>query len=169
MCIRDRDMKTKGGLYVTENRGNSWTALPVPAEIESVNHVELSPDNQIYIACGLSDGKPESGGVWMSANLGKNWNKIFHMPFVYQVGVAPYDVTRIAVAVGENTEIQYRNSGAYLSFNGGDTWHKSNQGLGQPYWIVDLKWDLTDPDLIWCGLLGSGWYKGELKCGRLLN
>jgi len=56
-----------------------------------------------------------------------------------------------------------RNPGAYLSFDNGKTWHKSNQGLGQPYWIVDLKWDLVDPDIIWCGLNGSGWYKGIIE------
>lgn len=37
---------------------------------------------------------------------------------------------------------------------------KSNHGPGQPYWICDLKWYLNDPDAIWCGLPGSGWYKG---------
>ncbi|MCK4829197.1 hypothetical protein KA005_76445, partial [bacterium] len=159
--MKSLDMKTKGGLYRTENRGQSWQALPIPEEIESVNYVHIDKRNKyIYIACGLSDGAPKSGGVWISRDKGQTWEKIFHMPFVYQVTVAEYDSNRIAVTVAENTAINHLNPGAYLSFDGGKTWNKCNRGLGQPYWIVDLKFDLTNPDVIWCGLNGSGWYKG---------
>ena len=159
--MKSLDMKTKGGLYRTENRGKSWHALPIPDEIESVNYVYIDKRNKyIYIACGLSDGPSQSGGVWVSRDNGQTWKKIFHMPFVYQVTVAEYDSNRIAAAVAENTNINNLNPGAYLSFDGGKTWSKSNQGLGQPYWIVDLKFDIKNPDVIWCGLNGSGWYKG---------
>jgi hypothetical protein len=161
--MKSMDMKTDGGLYVTRNRGDSWHALPIPTEIESVNDVHFDAQKKkLYIACGLSDGAPEKGGVWESHDHGQTWEKIFHMPFIYQVSVAPYDPERIAIAVGENTEINFLNSGAYLSFDEGQTWNKSNQGLGQPYWIVDLQWDLSKPDVIWCGLVGSGWYKGVI-------
>lgn len=161
--MKSVDMKTRGGLYYSENRGDTWNALPIPEEIESVNYVHIDKRNKhIYIACGLSDGTPESGGVWVSKDNGQTWEKIFHMPFVYQVTVSEYDSNRIAVAVAENTNINNINPGAYLTFDGGKTWNKSNRGLGQPYWIVDLKFDLTDPDIVWCGLNGSGWYKGTI-------
>jgi photosystem II stability/assembly factor-like uncharacterized protein len=159
--MKSMDMKTNGGLYRSRNRGDAWERMSIPAQIESVNSVDLcTHTGKIYISCGLSDGSIESGGVWESEDQGHTWHKIFHMPFVYQVSVAKYDPLRIAVAVAENTSVQYLNPGAYLSFDGGKSWNKSNRGLGQPYWIVDLKWDLTNPDVIWCGLLGSGWYKG---------
>jgi hypothetical protein len=119
-------------------------------------------NRNIYIACGLSDGAPENGGVWVSRDNGQTWIKIFHMPLVFQVSVAPYDSDRIAVTVGENTKIDNINPGVYLSFDGGKTWHKSNHGIGQPYYIDDLKFDLINPDVIWCGTYGSGWYKGTI-------
>jgi photosystem II stability/assembly factor-like uncharacterized protein len=161
--MKSMDMKTNGGLYVTDDRGDSWRALPIPEEIECVNDVRTDQQNgKIYIACGMSDGAPEKGGVWVSRDKGQTWRKIFDMPFIYQVAISPLDSKRLAVSVGENTEINYLNPGAYLSFDGGKTWKKSNQGLGQPYWLCELKWDLTDSDIIWSGLIGSGWYKGNI-------
>ena len=162
--LKSIDLKTPGGLFRTENRGESWTALPIPAEIESVNHLCIDKSSGcLYIACGTSVGKPRSGGVWKSSDKGRNWKKIFHMPLVYQVDIARNDPRKIAVAVGDNTPTGNLNPGAYLSFDGGKNWHKSNHGLGQPYWICDLKFDLSDPQIIWCGLNGSGWYKGLIK------
>lgn len=37
------------------------------------------------------------------------------------------------IAVAENINIDCLNPGAYLSFDSGKTWKKSNHGLGQPY------------------------------------
>lgn len=166
--MKSLDLKTKGGLYRTALRGQSWHALPIPEEIESVNDVHIDRRGKaIYIACGTSDGTAESGGVWVSRDKGRAWEKIFHMPFVYQVTAADYDPARIAVAAAESATINNLNPGAYLSFDGGNTWSKCNQGLGQPYWIVDLKFDLTDPDILWCGLNGSGWYKGVIATAKI--
>jgi photosystem II stability/assembly factor-like uncharacterized protein len=162
--MKSMDMKTKGGLYVSKDRGDSWNALPIPSNIESVNHIHIDKQSdKIYIACGLSDGNIKDGGVWVRADKGDAWQKIFHMPFIQKVNVSPVDSKLIAVAVGENTEVDNLNGGAYLSLDGGQTWHKSNNGLGQAYWIVDIQWDLTKPNVIWCGLFGSGWYKGVLN------
>lgn len=161
--MKSLDLKTNGGLYSTHNRGQSWAALPIPDGIESVNYVHIDRrSGYIYIACGLSDGVPENGGVWVSRDKGQTWGKLFNMPHVFQVNVAEYDSSKIAVVAAENSTINNFNPGAYLSFDGGKTWDKCNRGLGQPYWIVDLKFDITNPDIIWCGLNGSGWYKGVI-------
>ncbi len=162
-----KDLFTKGGLYHSSNYGSKWERLPIPEEIESLNDVHFNKQgSKIYIAAGLGHGKPENGGVWESTDKGKTWKKIFHMPNVLQVETAPYDSNRIAVAVGENSEINNLNPGIYLSFDTGNTWVKSNIGIGQPYWVVDVKFDLDNPGLIWCGLFGSGWYRGEISSAK---
>lgn len=161
---RSTDASTKGGLYYSDDHGSSWEALPIPSEIKSLNdvHTNKQGDN-IYIAGGLRHGKLGSGGVWVSRDKGKTWGKIFDMPNVLQVETAPYDPERIAVVVGENSEIDNLNPGIYVSFDSGNSWHKSNTGIGQPYWVVDIKFDLADPQVLWCGLFGSGWYKGDIS------
>ena len=104
-----------------------------------------------------------SGGAWASNDRGQSWRKVFHMPLVFQVASSPRDPERIAVTAGEGGHIANLNPGAYISFDRGESWHKSNRGLGQPYWIVDLQFDLEDPDVLWCGLLGSGWHRGVVR------
>lgn len=182
--LESYDKSTKGGLYISKDHAESWKALPIPSNIRSVNHVHINPvTGFIYIACGLYGGDLEDGGVWLSRDKGHTWEQIFEMPLAYKVTSSPKEPDRIGIAIGLSThvnqqvnayhaashygylkhDVDYLNPGFYLSLDQGRSWYKGNQGLGQPDRITDLKFDLEDPNKIWCALSGSGWYKGTIE------
>ncbi|KAA1245388.1 T9SS type A sorting domain-containing protein [Aquimarina sp. RZ0] len=169
---------TTGGLYVSDNSGQFWNKVTIPAKIKSVNNVFVDTHknagnlNDIYISCGqFQSTDPDEGGVWKSADDGVTWKKIFDMPYVWQTETSPVDPNIITVNVpvqdvkGRNVTIF--NPGAYVSFDGGSTWEKISNDLGQPDLITDLKPDPEEKNIFWLALKGSAWAKGIYRGGLL--
>jgi len=156
-----------GGLFISTDKANSWQALKIPAQIKSVNNVFIDRNtNDIFLACGTQTGLLEEGGVWRSNNKGKSWNKIFDMPYIWQVETSPVNPDIITVCVAMPHEKKGAcpiNPGNYVSLDGGKSWNKINHNLGQPNTIVDFKPDPYREDVFWCALKGSGWSIGYLK------
>lgn len=155
----------KGGLFVSKDRAESWREVAIPENIRGVNNVFVDRNSgYIYISCGTRGGVRDGGGVYVSRDGGKRWSKIFDMPFVWQSETSPVDSNIITVnsagckAWGKRRGVT--NPGAYISFDGGESWTKANRGLGQPDKITDFKPDPYDKNVFWCALWGSGWYKG---------
>ncbi|WP_075589671.1 sialidase family protein [Labilibacter marinus] len=156
-----------GGLYMSKNKAASWEKVKIPAQIKAVNDVFIDKTtHDIFISCGTSEGTFEEGGVWRSKNEGKSWEKVFDMPYVWQTEVSPINPDIITVSVPlqhERKGATTFNCGAYLSLDGGKTWNKINNNLGQPNQVVDLKPDPYREDVFWCALKGSGWAIGYIK------
>ncbi|MGA9637291.1 WD40/YVTN/BNR-like repeat-containing protein, partial [Flavobacterium sp.] len=165
--VQSEDGKTDGGLYMSNNKGETWSKAKIPNEIVAVNNIFIDKNTQeMFISCGRSKGTLEEGGVWKSKNNGKDWEKIFDMPYVWQTETSPLDSKIITVAVAsqnENKGVTTLNPGAYLSKDGGKTWTKINKNLGQPDSVIDLKPDPEDESILWCALKGSGWAKAIIK------
>ncbi len=167
-----RNGDTDGGLYFSNNSAQLWSKVTIPASIKSVNNVFIDTHtntnnlNDIFISCGTFNGNnANSGGVWKSSDDGATWNKIFDMPYVWQTETSPIDPNIITVSVPlqndkRNNVVTLFNPGAYLSFDGGSTWEKISNNLGQPDLIVDLKPDNVDRNVFWLALKGSAWAKG---------
>ena len=155
-----------GGLFISHDHGEHWSAMKIPSSIHAVNNVFVDKNNgRIYISCGTKSGELEAGGLWMSKNRGNSWKKILDMPYIWQCESSPLN-PKILTAVcalqsGKNT-LQL-NPGAYLSLDGGKTWKKVNKNLGQPNTITDFKPDPYNQNIFWCALKGSGWSVGKMK------
>ena len=181
--MESRDKKTRGGLYVSHNHAGKWEKIDLPQNIRSVNDVKIHPvSGDIFIACGLPGGDLKDGGVWISEDKGKSWSRIFEMPMIYGLDLATYDEDRILVNVAkasapadwtrnrmgfinhyeDKKDAWNLNPGAYISFDKGESWYKVNKGYGQPDRILDLKFDVDNPELIWLASRGSGWYIGKI-------
>jgi photosystem II stability/assembly factor-like uncharacterized protein len=161
--------KKPGGLYKTDNGGEMWTKVMIPESIIQVNQVHIAHNGNIYIACGTEGGTIEAGGVWVSANDGKNWGKLFHMPYVFQAVTDTQDGERILVNVAAASTVSYLNPGVYVTQDGGKSWSKINTNLGTPSRVVDVKFDPKNRSVIWCTLLSSGLYKANLNKVRKLD
>ncbi len=160
----NRNKAYHGGLFVSTDKAESWQEVAIPQSIVGVNNVFVDRNNgYIYISCGSRGGERLAGGVYRSKDGCTTWEKIFDMPYVWQTESSPVDPDILTVnsagfrAWGGKKGVT--NPGAYLSFDGGESWIKANQGLGQPDKITDLKPDPTDKNVFWCALWGSGWYK----------
>ncbi len=155
--------KVQGGLYRTTDGGDSWHEMKIPSEIESVNNISINrKTKELYISCGSPTGTLESGGVWRSKDNGKSWSKIFFLDYIWQCETSPIDPNIILVNVAGKRS-KGKNPGAYLSLDGGKSWDKVNQNVGQPNTITDLKPDPYDTKKFWGALKGSGWLVGYLR------
>lgn len=157
-----------GGLYKSINGGDSWTQLRIPAGIISVNHVYLNPNSgKLYMSCGRMQGDFYGGGLWVSEDEGEHWRKIFYFPNVLEASASLNNPEIITLAAGLANAAGKKNPGAYLSRDGGKTWLKINYGLGTPGRIREIRPDPDDPNVLWCALKSSGWYKGMVKPGMV--
>ncbi|PKQ64269.1 hypothetical protein BZG02_05465 [Labilibaculum filiforme] len=166
-AVNESKTKVKGGLFKTTDQGNHWTKMTIPGEILSVNNVFIDRNTKnIFISCGRYEGTMGEGGVWKSTDKGKNWTKIFEMPYIWQTETSPVNskiITVVAALPHENKGASIFNPGAYLSLDGGDSWKKINNNIGQPDEIPDFKPDPYTEGIYWCALKGSGWSVGYSK------
>ncbi len=154
--------KSAGGLYKTTDKGDSWKKMNIPSEIVAVNNIFQDKSNRtLYLSAGRIDGTMEEGGVWRSRDEGKSWEKIFFMPYIWQCESSPIDPNIITVNAPAHKSAM--NCGAFVSIDGGKSWKKVNQNLGQPNTITDFKPDNRDTNKYWAALKGSGWTVGYVK------
>ena len=155
-----------GGLYRSDDAGESWSRIALPASITSVNNVFVDPANgALYIATGYAyDSTMEAGGAWRSRDGGTTWEKIFSAPLVTQIESSPLDPDLLVLTVYAElrAEVTFANPGVYLSRDGGATWAKINRNLGSHEKIIDAKPDPLDTRLIWSAGWGSGWSVGVI-------
>lgn len=160
-CLNKTMNGDNGGLYKTENGGDLWEKVSIPSVIESVNFLHVDRTTRaMYLSAGEYVGEVDKGGVWVSHDLGANWEKIFYMPNVNEAYSSNVDPNLIVVNVGRGKKVGSRNTGVFYSRDSGQNWSKANFQLGQPGRIRALRPDPRDENVFWLGLAGSGWYKG---------
>jgi len=167
VALNESKTGVAGGLFKSTDSAQMWTKMNIPSVIKSVNNIHIDKTTgKLYIACGRARGNLEEGGVWVSDDNGTTWNKIFYLPYIWQVETSPLNPDLILVNAAMPHEIQSQapfNPGAYVSYDGGVTWRKINKNLGQPDTIVDLKHDPDQEGVYWCALKGSGWARAIEK------
>ncbi|WNJ16565.1 VPS10 domain-containing protein [Pontibacter sp. G13] len=151
------------GLYMSADKGENWSPMALPMEIEGVNNLFIDRNTGYYfLSAGFRSGAYGTGGVYRSMDQGATWERIFNAPYVWQTEVSPADSNLILVTVAAQIPSiahDFLNPGLYLSRDGGQTWDKINQGLAHSDRIVDAKPDPVDTGILWAAGWGSGWYK----------
>lgn len=108
---------TEGGVYVSANRGNSWSSLGL--SVDGARTIVQHPTDPDFLIVGT-----ENHGIYRSTNAGKWWDKceagIDH-PTFYAIAFDPQAPSTI-YASGYVT-------GVYKSTNRGESWSRKNNGL----------------------------------------
>lgn len=108
-----------GGLWVTENHGESWEVLTDHLPTLGISSIVVNSENpdQILIGTGDRDAGDAPGlGVWRSDDGGENWE-------VSNDGIGNKTVGRMIQHPDNADEIlAATNGGIYKSTNGGITW-----------------------------------------------
>ncbi|MEO0796763.1 MAG: PA14 domain-containing protein [Verrucomicrobiota bacterium] len=153
-----------GGLFRSNNRGASWSSVNLPAGVRSVQEVHIEDaTGKIYIATGTYSSDGSTGGVWVSNNGGNSWSLLFDMPHVRHIDVSAVDPNVMVVNVGPERSIGRRNPGLYVSVDGGVSWSKINRKIGQKGRITNVQTDPYNADVIWCSVLGTGFFRADIS------
>ena len=124
------------GLYKSTDGGDTWEKIQngLPKELGKMSvSVSQANSNKIYLVVE-SDTEKEQGGLFVSEDAGKSWNRISKDHRLVQR--AWYYIEAIADPVDENT-VYVLNSPAIKSTDGGKTWQsfRAPHGDYHQLWI----------------------------------
>lgn len=154
---------TRGGVYVTQNQGRTWTlctkGFPKPStwsysvEISKIVFAPNDP-NTIYAAVGQPrTGKGGQGQIYVSRDGGYIWSKLVPegaLPKeanIRDLVVCPTDPKRLLIATFK---------GLFLSCDGGATWRPSNTGLPAHLRTCQLAQCPAKPSVVYVTLRQKG-------------
>lgn len=144
-----------GGVFKTQDNGESWTPLFDNEDILSISDVTYDPNNTDNIYVGTGDlnitGYPVTGnGIFKSTNGGNNWDKkgLTEAGVIAEVGISKANSDIIyAASMGLPFE-RTSDRGLYKSIDGGDTWDHIfylNDSTG----VIDIEVHPEDPNIVY--------------------
>ena len=138
---------TGGGVWKTENGGQSWTNISDGYFGGSIGAVSVSTSdhNVIYVGGGEKTvrGNVSYGyGVWRSEDAGKTWTEkgLKKSRHISRLRIDPDNANIVYAAVMGNLFADTDDRGVYKSIDGGDTWKKvlfANNKTGAVDLIID--------------------------------
>lgn len=146
----------EGGLYHTNNRGQTWRRIKINSEVHGINDIKIDQTGRIYVTAGYRRWDYIKGGLWHSDNWGNNWQKTFSSDITEYVDVSPFNPDLLVVSVGRI----HKNPGIYFSDDRGKTWTKNNKRLAIQGAIQAVEFSIHDPEVLWLAELGAGFSKG---------
>ena len=100
---------TESGIYVTTNRGNSWTQSDSGLTDPPVNALWLDQNNPNIVLAGTNSN---TGGIFLSTNGGSSWSLVSNSP--------PSPISGFLLVGG--TLYAAAANGVYYSTNSGSSW-----------------------------------------------
>jgi hypothetical protein len=146
LTIKDEESSGKGGLYVSDNKGNTWTKIQIlingenvienKIEIEATFALSISPQDSLYMSIIGSAG---SAGVRLNLvksigdiNKSNNWRRmtVFHSSmWWYEKAIHNIHFAKNGFWYSSNSGSP-TSSGTYFSKNLGVSWELHQEGLG---------------------------------------
>lgn len=121
----------RGGLWKTENAGQTWIPLWDDQVVQSVSSITIHPTNSNIIYAGSGDinisGNVFLGnGLFKSEDAGQTWTNIGleETKVIGKIIVHPTKPDEILAATMGNVMIKDEIRGVYKTTNGGDSWEK---------------------------------------------
>ena len=144
-----------GGVWKTENAGNTWNPIFDKQTSYSIGCVAIDPSNNstIWIGTGENVGGRHMGygdGIYKSSDAGKTWKNmgLKSSEHISEIIIHPSDSDVIWVAVQGPLWSKGGERGLYKTSDGGNNWRKV---LGGSEWtgVTDIMIDPRDPNLIY--------------------
>jgi photosystem II stability/assembly factor-like uncharacterized protein len=148
------------GVYKSPDGGKTWWHLGLQ-DSERISRIVINPKNPKIIfvgALGHAFGPNRTRGVFMSADGGKNWDKVLYTDERH--GVADMDINP------QNPNIVYaalwlfdrkpwaftsgdEKGGVYRSIDGGRNWQKITEGLPKLVGRIGIKVSQSNPEVVY--------------------
>jgi photosystem II stability/assembly factor-like uncharacterized protein len=147
-----------GGVWKTENAGQTWTPIFDSQPIASIGAIAVAPSdpNVIYVGSGEADMRSQishGNGMYKSIDGGKTWQHL-GLRDTRQIGrilVDPKDPNLVLVAALGHAYGANEERGVFRSADGGTTWQKvlykdSDTGA------IELAWAPQEPQTVYAAL-----------------
>jgi photosystem II stability/assembly factor-like uncharacterized protein len=138
-----------GGVWKTENLGNSWTPVFDEQPIQNIGSVAVCQSNPSIVWVGTGEGNPRNSislgeGIYKSIDAGKTWKcmGLEKTRNIHRIIIDPINPNVVyAGAIGNPYGI-HPERGVFKTTDGGDTWTKvlyTNDTSGVADMIIDPK------------------------------
>jgi photosystem II stability/assembly factor-like uncharacterized protein len=143
-----------GGVWKTENSGNSWTAVFDEQPTQNIGSVAVQQSNPNIVWVGTGEGNPRNSlnlgeGVYKSLDAGKTWKcmGLEKTKNIHRIIIDPVNPNTIYVAAIGNPFTAHPERGVFKTMDGGDTWTKilyTSDSAG----CADMVMDPSNPNRI---------------------
>ena len=133
-----------GGLWKSEDTGNSWTPMTDNLPTLGVSGIAVHPDDSdiIYMATGDGDGNTNYGmGVLKTTNGGESWSTT-GMVWTIDENIRSNGI--IMHPTDSETLFVWTTDGLYKTTNGGLTWYLVQGGD-----VQDVEFHPSDPNIVY--------------------
>ena len=144
-----------GGVWKTENAGNTWTPLFDKESCYSTGCITLDPQNPSVVWLGTGEnvgGRHVSfgDGIYRSADGGATWSNmgLKDSEHISEIVIHPSDSNIMWVASQGPLWSKGGERGVYMTTDGGSTW---NRVLGDDAWTgaTEIEIDPSNPDVLY--------------------
>ncbi len=147
-----------GGLWKTEDGGNTWKPLFDKEATQSIGNIALAPSNKniLYVGTGEANifrASLPGMGMYRSADAGKTFQHIGleNTGTIARIIVHPTNPDLLYVAASGNEWTYNKDRGVYQSADGGKSWKKilyQDEKNG----CIDLVMDPSDPNTLYASM-----------------
>lgn len=147
-----------GGLWKSQNAGQSWTPIWDEQPNPSIGAVRVDPSNPDVVWVGTGEGNPRNsqtigGGIFRSLDAGKTWQPmgLAGTKGIHRIVVHPRDPNTLFVAAIGLAYGDTEDRGVYKTTDGGKTWRKvlyRNNRSG----AADLVMDPVNPNKLFAAM-----------------
>ena len=144
-----------GGLWKTEDAGNTWVPLFDKEATQSIGDIALAPSdhNVLYVGTGEANifrASLPGIGMYKSMDAGKTFKHIGleNTGTIARILVHPKNPNIVYVAASGNEWTYNKDRGVYKSTDGGKTW-KNILFESEKSGCIDLVMDPSDPNIIY--------------------
>ena len=136
-----------GGVWKTENSGNSWTSVFDDQPTQNIGSVAIQQSNPNIVWVGTGEGNPRNSlnlgeGIFKSMDAGKTW-KLMGLEKtrnIHRILIDPVNPNTIYAAAIGNPFAPHPERGVFKSTDGGETWNKilyTNDSSGCAELVMD--------------------------------
>ena len=120
-----------GGVWKTENSGNSWTPVFDEQPTQNIGSVAVQQSNPNIVWVGTGEGNPRNSlnigeGIFKSLDAGKTWKRmgLENTRNIHRILIDPVNPNNVYVAAIGNPYGIHPERGVYKTTDGGETWSK---------------------------------------------
>jgi photosystem II stability/assembly factor-like uncharacterized protein len=159
--------ETGAGIYATHDAGGSWRRLHEVPLFADVTSLAADPSNVdvLYVAArqhyDRATGRSHQGGLFVSRDAGRRWQRIRDFRFVQAVAVSPIHPRVIYAGTSDHPYHDgYVAEGFLKSSDGGFTWTHQNGGLSHRN-VHCISISPHDPSVLYLGTGGNSAFIGK--------